>query len=64
MLRDAQQLEMEFGRRSKVSHTTTKQLCEIADISHCYSNYKDEEVDAWTKTLEQIAKPQSKVYSI
>ena len=41
MLRDAQQLEMEFGWRSKFSHTTTKRLCEIVDISLYYSDYKD-----------------------
>ena len=45
MLQDAQLLKMRFGRRSKISHTTTKQLCEIADVSHCYSDYKDEEAD-------------------
>ena len=46
MLRDAQLLEMEFGRRLKFSHTITKQLCEIAVIGYCYENTKDEEVDS------------------
>ena len=23
-----------------------KRLCEIADVSHCYSDYKDEEADS------------------
>ena len=34
-------LEMGFSQRSKVSHTTRKMSCEIADISLCYSDYKD-----------------------
>ena len=46
MLRDAQQLEMRFSRRLKISHTTTKQLYEIAVISYCYENTKDEEADS------------------
>ena len=49
MLRDAQQLEMEFGRRLKFSHTTTKRLCETVDVSHHCSDYKDEEADVRTK---------------
>ena len=49
LLRDAQLLEMRFGRRSKISHTTTKRLCEIADVSHCYLDYKDKEAVIRTK---------------
>ena len=43
-------LEMGFGWRLKVSHTTMKILCEIADISFCYLDYKDEEAVVRTKT--------------
>ena len=25
----------------KISHTTSKQLCEITDLSHCYRDYKE-----------------------
>ena len=52
MLQDAQLLEMGFGQRLNVSHTTMKRLCEIAVIGYCYKNTKDEEADIRTKSLE------------